>query len=157
MPCILTPYMGCCCKFSSVAQSCPTLCNSMDCRMPGFPVLHRLLKFVQTHVHWVGDVIQPFILCHPFLLLSCIFPSIRVFSNELALPLWWPKYWSFSISPSNEYSVLISFRIDWFDLLAVQGSLRKESSPCWLSILNIAVYTCESQTPFTSIFRLSFP
>ena len=69
-------------------------------------------------VHWVGDVIQP---SHPLLLLSSIFPSIRVFSNELALCVWWPKYWSFrlSISPSNEYSGLISFRIDWFDLLAV--------------------------------------
>ena len=96
------------------------------------------------------------ILCHP-LLLASIFPSIRVFPNESIIHIWWPKYWSVSISPSNEYSVLISFRIDWFDLLAVQGSLRKESSPCWLSILNIAVYTCESQTPFTSIFRLSFP
>ena len=79
--------------------------------MPGFPVLHYLPKFVQTHVH--------LILCCPLLLLPSIFPSIRVFSNESALLIRWLKYWSFSISPSNEYSELISFRIDWFDLLAV--------------------------------------
>ena len=71
------------------------------------------------------------ILCHPFLLLSLIFPSIRVFSNELALCIWWPKYWglSFNISPSNEYSELISFRMDWFDLLAVQGTLKSLLCP----------------------------
>ena len=92
----------------------------MECSMPGFPVLHYLLKFAQT---WVGDTIH-FILCHPLFLLPSIFTSIRVFSSELALGIRWPKYWSFnfSISPSNEYSGLISFRIDWFDLLAVQGT-----------------------------------
>ena len=96
----------------------------MDCSTPGFPVLHHLLEFAQTHVHWFGDAIH-LILCHP-LLLPSIFPSIRVFSNESALHSRWPKYWSFSfsISPSNEYSGLISFRIDWFDLLAVQGTLK---------------------------------
>ena len=97
----------------------------MDCSIPGFPGLHHLLEFVQTHVHQVGDAIHYLILCRP-LLLPSIFPSIRVFSNESALPIRWPKYWSFSfsISPSNEYSVLISFRTDWFDLLAVQETLK---------------------------------
>ena len=116
--------------FSSVTQSCPTLCDPMDYTMPGFPVHHQLLELTQIHVHQVGDAIQPYhlILCHP-LLPPSIFPSIRVFSKESALHIRWPKYWSFSfsISPSNEYSGLISFRIDWLDLLAVQGT--QESSP----------------------------
>ena len=110
---------------SSVTKPCLTLCNSMDCSTPGFPVLQHLLEFAQTHVHWVGDAIQP---SHPLssLLLSSVFPSIRVFSTESALHIKWPKYWhsSFSISPSNEYSGLISFRIDWFDLLAVERTLK---------------------------------
>ena len=96
----------------------------MDCSTPGFPVHHQLPEFTQTHVHWVGDVIQP---SHPlssFLLPPSIFPSIRVFSNESILCIRWPKYWSFSISPSSEYSGLISFRMDWMDLLAVQGTLK---------------------------------
>ena len=87
------------------------------------PILHYLLEFAQTHVHWVNDVIpNHLIFCRPLLLLPSIFPSIRVFSNELALRIRWPKDWnfSFSISPSSEYSGLISFRIDWFDLLAVR-------------------------------------
>ena len=98
----------------------------MDCSMPGFTVLHHLPELAQTHVHCVGDPSQPSQLCCPLLLLPSIFPSIRVFSNESGLHIRWPKYWSFnfSISPSDEYSGLISFRIDWFDLLAVQ-----ESSP----------------------------
>ena len=105
-------------QFSSVTQSCPTLCKPMDCSTPGLPVHHRLPAFTQIHVHWVGDAIQP---SHP-----SIFPSIRVFSNESTLWISWPKYWSFSfsISPSNVYSGLISFRIDWFDFLAVQGTLK---------------------------------
>ena len=88
---------------------------------------HQLLEFTKTHVHWVGDAIQPFILCHPLLHLPSISPSIRVFSNESVLHIRWPKYWSFSfsISPSNEYSGLISFRMDWLDLLAVQGTLKR--------------------------------
>ena len=107
-------------------QSCLTLCDPMDGSMSGFPVLHHLLEFVQTHVHRVRDAIQPSHLCCPLLLLSSVFPSIRVCSNESVLPIKWPKYqsFSFSISPSNEYSGLISFRIDWFDLLAVQGILK---------------------------------
>ena len=88
---------------------------------PSFPVLHCLLKFAQTHVHWVSGASKHVILCRPLLLLPSIFPSIIVFSNESALCIRWPKYWSFSfsISPSSEYSGLISFRIDWFDLLVV--------------------------------------
>ena len=113
-------------QFSSVAQSCLTLCNPMGCSTPGFPVHHQLLELAQTHVHQVSDAIQP---SHPLsspLLLPSIFPSIRVFYNESVLHIRWPKCWSFSfsISPSNEYSELISFRMDWFDCLAVQGILN---------------------------------
>ena len=103
---------------------CPTLCDPMNCSMPGFPVLHHLPEFARTHVHWVGDAIHHSILCRPLLLLPSIFPCIRVFSSESALCIRWPNYWSFSVSPSNEYSGLISFWIDWFDLLAVQGTLK---------------------------------
>ena len=112
--------------FSLVAQSCPTLCDPMDCSMPGLPVHHQLPEFTQTHVHWVGDAIHPSHVCCPLLLLLSIFPSIRVFSNESALCIRWPKYWSFSfnISPSNEHWGLISFRMDWLDPLAVQGTLK---------------------------------
>ena len=94
----------------------------MKCSTSGFPVLHYLLEFAQTHVHWVSNASQPSHLLSS--LLALIFPNIRVFSSESALHIRWPKYWSFSfsISPSNEYSGLISFRIDWFDLLAVQGT-----------------------------------
>ena len=93
--------------------------------MPGFPVHHQLPEFAQTHVHRVGDAIQLSSSC-PFLLLPSIFPSIRVFSSESILHIRWSKNWSFSfsISPYNEYLGLISFRIDWFDLLAVQGILN---------------------------------
>ena len=110
-------------QFSSVTQSCPTLCDPIDCSTPGFPVHHPLLELAQTHVHWVSDAIQP---SHSLLSPSPPFPSIRVFSNESVLCIRWPKYWSFSfnISPSNEYSGLISFRIDWLDLLAVQETLK---------------------------------
>ena len=106
------------------SHSYPALCNPMDCSMPGFPVLHHLPELAQTHVHWVADAIQSFILCCPLLLLPSVSPSIRVFSNELALHIRWPKYWSFSISPSSTYSGLISFRMDWLDLLADQGTLK---------------------------------
>ena len=92
--------------------------------MLGFPAHHQLLEFTQTHVHQVGDAIQPS--HHPLLLPPSIFPRIRVFSNESVLHIKWPKYrsFSFSISPSNDYSGLISFRMDWLDLLAVQGTLK---------------------------------
>ena len=106
-------------------QLWPTLCDPMDCSTPGFHVPYHPPELAQTHVHWVGVVIQPTVLCCP-LLLPSIFPNIRVFSNELALCIRWPKYWSFSfsISPSSEYSGLFFFRIDWFDLLAIQGALK---------------------------------
>ena len=111
---------------SSVAQSCPTLCDPMECRTPGLPVHHQLpdlLKLMSI------ELVMPsshLILCRPLLLPPSIFPSIRVFSNESLLHIRWPKYWSFSysISPSNKYSGLMSFRMDWFDLLAVQGTLK---------------------------------
>ena len=110
----------------SVTLLCLTLCDHMDSSMPGFPVLHNLPELAQTHVHWVMMPSNHLILCHPLLLLSLIFSSIKVFSSELALCIMWPKYWSFSfsISPFNEYSGLISFRIAWFDFLAVQGTLK---------------------------------
>ena len=113
-------------QFSSVTLSCPTLCNPMDCSTPGFPVHHQLPELTQTHVHRVGGTIQPSNPLYPLLLLPSIFPSIRVFSKESVLHIRWPKYWSFSfsISPSNEYSGLIFLRIDWFDLLEVQGILK---------------------------------
>ena len=96
----------------------------MNGSMPGFSVHHRLPEFSQTHVHWVSDTIQASHAVVPFSSYLQIFPSIRFFSKEPALQIRWPKYWGFSISPSNEYSGLISFRVDWLDLLAVQGSLK---------------------------------
>ena len=108
---------------SSVSQLCLTLCDPMDCSTPGLPVHHNsqsLLKLM-----FIESVMPSnhLILCRPLLLLPSIFPSIRVFANESVLCIRWPKYWSFSISPSNEYSGLITFSIDWFDL-AVQGTLK---------------------------------
>ena len=107
---------------SSVAHLYPTLCDSMDCSTPGFPVHYQLPDLAQAHVYRVGDAIH-LILCHP-LLLPSVFPRIRVFANESILGIRWPKYWSFSISPSNEYSGLISFMLDWLDLFAVQETLK---------------------------------
>ena len=106
-------------QFSSVAQSCLTLCNPMDCSTNS----RSLLKLNSTELVMPSNHL---ILCHPLLLLPSIFPSIRVFSNESTLPIRWPKYWSFSfnISPSNEHLGLISFSVDWLDLLAVQGTLK---------------------------------
>ena len=118
-------------QFSSVAQfssvqSCPTLCDPMDCSMPGLPVHRQLPEFTQTHMLWVGKPSNHLILCRPLLLPPSIFPSVRVFSNVSVLQIRWPKYWSFSfnISPSNEHPGLISFRMDWLDLWAVQGTLK---------------------------------
>ena len=113
-------------QFSSVALSCPTLCDPMDCGMPGFLVHHQLPEFTQTHAHWVVDAIH-LILCCTLLLPPSIIPSIRVFSSESVLRMRWPKFWSFSfnINPFNEYSGLISFRMDWLDLLAVQMTLKR--------------------------------
>ena len=99
----------------------------MNHSTPGLPVHHQLLEFIQTHVHRVSDAIQPsHPLASPLLLLPPIPPSIRVFSNESTLCMRWPKYWrfSFSIIPPKEIQGLISFRVDWLDLLAVQGTLK---------------------------------
>ena len=111
-----TPTYSCC----LVAQSCLTLSNSMDCCIPGFPVHHQLPELAQTHVHELMMPYNHLCRCHP-LLRPSVFPSIRVFSNKSALHIRGPKHWnfSFSISPSYEYSGLISFRIDWYDLFAV--------------------------------------
>ena len=116
---LFTALLLCC----SVAQSCLTLYNPIDCSMPGFLVLHCLPEFVQIHVHWVDDAIQP-----PHLLLHASPPALnfsqhqgQLWATESALHIRWPKYWSFSlsISPSNEYSGLISFRMDWFDKMSM--------------------------------------
>ena len=112
--------------YYSVTQSYPTLCDPMNCSTLGFPVLHHLPELAQTHIQRVSDNIQPFHPLRPFLLPCSIFPSIRVFSDESSLHIRWPKYWSFSftVSPSNEYSGLIYFRTNWFDILAVQETLN---------------------------------
>ena len=131
-------------QFSSVAQLCPTLFDPMDCSTPGFPVHHQLLELTQTHVHRVSNAIQP---SHP--LLSPSTPAFNLSQhqglfNESVLLIRWPKYWSFSfnISPSNEHSGLISFRMDWLDLLAVQGTpkslLQHHSSKA--SVLQCSVF-----------------
>ena len=117
--------------FSSVTQSCPTLCDPMNHSTPGLPIHYEFPESTQT-IEWTQmpiELVMPsnhLILCHPLLLLPSIFPSIQVFSNVSALRIRWPKYWSFSfnISPSSEHPGLISFRMDWLDLLAVQGTLR---------------------------------
>ena len=125
--------------FSSVTQSCLTLGNPTHCSTPGFPVHHLLPELAQIHVHWVGDAIQP---SHP-LLSPSIFPSIKIFSSESVLCIRWPKYWSFSfsISPFSEYSGLIFFRVDWLDLLAVQGTLSLLQHHSWkASILQCSAF-----------------
>ena len=128
----------CCC---SVTQSCPTLWP-WDCCTPGLPVHHQLPELAQPHVHWVDDAIQP---SRPLSLPSppafSLSQSFRVFSNKSALCIRWPKYWSFSfsISPSNEFLGLISFRMDWLDLLAVQGTLKSAPTPKFKSINSSAL------------------
>ena len=126
MKTVLVSVKDCKVQFSSVAQSCPTLCNPMNYSMPGFQsftISWSLLKLMSIKLVMPSNHL---ILCRPLLLTPSIFSSIRVFSNEWVLFIKWPKYWSlsFSFSPSNEYSGLISFRMDWFDLLAVQGTLK---------------------------------
>ena len=136
----------CCCYL--IAKSCPTLWDPMNCSTPGFSVLHYLLEFAEIPVHWVGDA-NYLILCRALLLLSSIFPSIN-FSSELALSIRWPKYWtfSFSISPSNEHPGLFSFRMDFLDLPAVQGTLKSllqhhssKASILWFSTFFIVQLT----------------
>ena len=113
----------CCC---SIAPSCPALCDPMDCSMPGFPVNHQLLELLKLISIKSVMLSRHLILCRPLLLLPPIPPSSRVFSNESTLRMRWPKYWSFSFSiiPSKEIRGLISFRMDWLDILAVQETLK---------------------------------
>ena len=140
-------------QFSSVTQLCPTLCDPMNRSTPGLSVHHQLPEFTQTHIHQVGDAIQP---SHPLSspsILPPIPPSIRVFSNESTLHMRWPKYWSFSFStiPSKEHPGLTSFRMDWLDLLAVQGTLKSflqhhssKASILWCS----AFFTVQLSHPY---------
>ena len=108
-------------QFSSVSQSCPALCDPMDCSTPGLPVHHQLPEFTKLMSIELVMPSNHLILYHPLLLSPSIFPSISIFSNESALRIRWPKYWNFSfnISPSNDHSGLISFRMDWLDLLVI--------------------------------------
>ena len=127
----------------------------MDCSTPGFPVHHQLPELAQTHVHRVSDAIQPSHPLSPLLLPPSILPSIRVFTNESAFHIRWPKYWSFSfnISPSNEYSGLISFRMDWLDLLAAQGTLKSllQHNSSKVSILeHSAFFIVQLSHPYTT-------
>ena len=168
--------LKCCTQFSSVAQSCRALHNPVDYSTPGLLVQHQFQELTQTHVHGVSDTIansqgllkpmsiesvmpsKHLILCRPLLLLPSIFPKIRVFSNESVLHIRWPKYWSFSfsISPSNEYSGLI-FRMDLLDLLAVQGTLKSllqhHSSKASISLALSFLYS----STLTSIWPLEKP
>ena len=158
----------------SFAKLCLTLCHPMDYSMPGLPVPHHL-EFTQVHVHWVGDAIQPF---HPLLPSSpfaLYLSQHQVFSNESALHTRWPKYWSFSISPSDKYSGSISFRIDWSDPLAIQitrSSIFLEKPGLCILMDYFLILTwwlthykihCEDQTKHIhklhgdSLFILSFP
>ena len=116
----------------------------MDCSTPGFPVQHQLLELTETHLHQVSDAI----LCQPLFLPPSIFPSIKVFSSELVLRIRWPKDWSFSfsISPSSEYSGLIFFRIDCLDLLAVQGTFQSSPTPQFKSINSLVLSFLYSPT-----------
>ena len=113
-------------QLSSVTQSCPTLFDPMDCNMPDLPVHHQLQSLLKLMSIESVMTSHPLILCHPLLLVPSILTSIRAFPNESVLCIRWSKYWSFSfsISSSNDYSGLISFRMDWLDLLAVQGTLK---------------------------------
>ena len=139
-------------KFSSFTQSCPTLWDPMNCSTPGLPVHHQLLQFTQTHVHLVSDAIQP---SHPLLSSSppAPNPSQHHFSNESTLRMRWPKYWSFShsISPSSKHPGLVSFRMDWLDLLAVQETLKSllQHHSSKASILRLsAFFTVQPSHPY---------
>ena len=156
-----------------IVQSCLTLCDPMDYSTTGSPVLHYLPSLSFTVLNsslklMTIESVMPsnhFTLCHPLLLLPSIFPSIRVYSNESAIHIRWPKYWSFSftISPSNEYSGLISFRIDWFDLLAIQETLKSllqhhssKASVPWCSAFFIAQLSHPYMTAGKTIARWTF-
>ena len=149
--CILFLFFYNCCL---AAKLCPTLHNSMDCSMPGSSVSQRnLLKFMSIKSVMLSNHL---ILCRPLLLSPSVFPSNRVFSSESALHIRWPKYWSFSfsITPSNEYSGWISFRIDWFDLLAVQSTQGFSPAPQFKSINSRVLSLLYGPTP-TSILEKS--
>ena len=155
-------------QFSSVAQSCPTLCSPVNRSTPGLPVHHQLPEFTQTHPssRWCHPAISS---CCPLLHLPPIPPSIRVFSNESILRTRWPKYWSFSfsISSSKEHPGLISFRMDWLDLLAVQGTLKSllQHHSSKASILwHLAFFTVQLSHPYMTtgktivkLFQKTFP
>ena len=132
---------------------CLTLSDSTDYSTPGLPVHHQLPELAQTHIHLLAMPSNHLILCRPFLLLPSIFPSIRVFSNESVLHIRWPKSWSFSfsISPSNEHPGLISFRMDWLDLLAVQGTLKSllQHHSSKASILRCSAFFTRTPTKFS--------
>ena len=134
-------------QFTSVAQSCPTLCDPMNCSMPGLPVHHQLPEFTQTMSFEPVMPSNHLILCRP-LLLPSIFPSIRVFSNESPLHIRWPKYWSLSlnISPTNEDPGLISFRMDWLDLCSPRDSQESSPTPQFKSINSLALSFLHSPT-----------
>ena len=139
-------------QFSSVALLCPTLCDPMNHSTPGLPVHHQLLESTQTHAHWVGDAIEP---SHPLSSPSPPAPNPsqhQGFFNELILHMRWPKYWSLSvsISPSNEHPGLISFRLDWLDLLVVQGTQESSPTPQFKSI-NSSVLSFLHSPTLTSI------
>ena len=148
-------------QFSSVAQSCWTLCDPMNHSTPGLPVHHQLPGFTQTQSIESVMPSSHLILCHPLLLLPPSPPSIRVFSNESTLPMRWPKYWSFSFSiiPSKEHPGLISFRMDWLDLLSVQGTLRSllQHHSSKASILQrSAFFTIQLSHPYMTTVKNSF-
>ena len=138
-------------QFSSVTQSCPTLWDPMNCSTPGFPVHHQLPELTQTHVHQVGDAIQPSHPLYPLLILPSIFLSIGVFSNESVLHIRWPKYWSFSFSPSNDYLGLISFRMDWLDLWFSPRDCQESSPTPQFKSINSSVVSFLYSSTFTSI------
>ena len=137
-------------QFSSVTQSCLTLCDPLNCSKPGLTVYHQLSESTQTHVHWVRDAVQP---SHP---LSSPSPALNLSQhqgllNESALCIRWPKYWGFSFntSPSNEHPGLISFRMDWLNLLAVQGTLQHHSSKASI-FLHSPFFVVQLSHPYTT-------
>ena len=142
----------------SAAQSRPALCDPTDCSTPGFPVLtisQSLLKLMSVESMILSNHL---FLCCPLLLQPSIFPSIRVFSKEWALLIRWPKYWSFSFSPSNEYSGLLSFRMDWLDLLVVQGTLKSflQHHNSKASILCSAFFMIQFSHPYITTEKTSW-
>ena len=146
-------------QFSSLTQSCPILCDPMNHSMPGLPVHHQLLEFIQL---MSIESVMPsnyLMLCHPLLLLPSIFPTIRVFSNESALRIRWSKYWSFSynISPSNEHPGLISFRMDWSDLLEIQETLESSQTPQFKSISSSSAQLSLQSNPHIHTWLLEKP